>query len=114
MAQYSRWSNLPTIAALLLACAGPPLLAIVAKRMSGAPPSIRILIVFQLVLCAFPGVVIFIVIRFERLPLSSIGLRPVTYSTVVSGFLLALGTLYAGAPSETQSRLDLRAWLASK
>ncbi len=94
MAQYSRWSNLPTIAALLLACAGPPLLAIVAKRMSGAPPSISILIVFQLVLCAFAGVVIFIVIRFERLPLSSIGLRPVTYSTVVSGFLLALGTLY--------------------
>src|SRR5207237_8503212 len=74
--------------------AGPPLLAVIAKRISGASPSISVQMILQLVLCAFAGIIL-VVIRGERLPLSSIGLRSVTWSTVVSGFLLALVTLYA-------------------
>src|SRR5713101_2901653 len=90
-----RAPRLLTMVALLLAIAGPPLLAVIAKRTLGASPSISVQIVLQLVLCAFAGIILFIVIRGERLPLSSIGLRPMTWSTVVSGFLLALVTRYA-------------------
>jgi len=90
-----RAPRLLTIVALLLAMAGPPLLAVIAKRILGASPSISVQIILQLILCAFAGIILFIVIRGERLPLSSIGLRPMTWSTVVSGFLLALVTLYA-------------------
>ena len=89
-----RAPRLLTIAALLLAIAGPPLLAVIAKRISGASPGISVQMILQLVLCAFAGIIL-VVIRGERLPLSSIGLRSVTWSTVVSGFLLALVTLYA-------------------
>jgi membrane protease YdiL (CAAX protease family) len=83
-----------TLAALLVALAGPPLLVIVSRRTFGEFPSVGVQLVLQLVLCAFAGVVLYVVIHSERLPLSSIGLRRPGRSTVISGLLVGLCILY--------------------
>jgi membrane protease YdiL (CAAX protease family) len=74
--------------------AGPPFLAIIGKRLLGGSPGFSIQIVLQLVLCSFAAIILFIVIRCEELPLSSIGLRPLTWFTIGSGFVLTLVALY--------------------
>jgi membrane protease YdiL (CAAX protease family) len=87
-------AGVPTMTGLLLALAGPSLLVIVAARVFGEFPPLGILLLLHLVLCSFAGMVLYVVIRWERLPLSSIGLRRPGWSTAISGLLLGLGTLY--------------------
>lgn len=82
------------MAALFVALAGPPLLAVVGSRVSGEFPPLGIQLLLHLVFCSLAGVVLYAVIRWERLPLSSIGLRRPGWSTAASGLLLGLGILY--------------------
>jgi membrane protease YdiL (CAAX protease family) len=89
-----RAPNASTAGALLVAVAGPPLLIVLERRLFGDLPPVAAQLVLQLVFCSLAGVVVFVVIHVERLPLSSIGLRQPGWSTIVSGVLLALATLY--------------------
>jgi len=89
---------MPTIAALGIALGGPPLLAIVAGRMLSDFPSVAMQAVGQLVLWIFLALVLFVVVRMERLPLASIGLKSPGWLTIVSALLLVLGVLFLLSP----------------
>src|SRR5437762_1253464 len=105
-----RWkatTAIPTIAALVIALGGPPLLTIVAGRMLGDYPSLTMRLLCQLVLWAFLALILFVVIRMERIPLASIGLRSPGWLTIVSAVLLALGVLYLLSPITSWLRNEL-------
>ena len=95
----------PTLAALALALAGPPALVVVAHRLFGDVPRLDAQIVLQLVFCGFAVAVVSVVLRLERLPLSSIGVRRPTGVTVASGLLVAAVTLYV-LPLVTRPLVD--------
>ena len=78
----------PTSFGLLVALAGPPTLVLISRRAFGDGRSIGVQALLQLAFCAFAVIVVFVVIRLERLPLQSIGLRPPSRSTLVSALLL--------------------------
>lgn len=86
--------NLSTHAGLLVALAGPPALVLVSDRLLGRTPGLGLEVVLHLLFCALAAVVVFLVIRLERLPAGSIGLRRPDWSTIVSAVLLALVILY--------------------
>ena len=88
-----RPSELPTIAALLVALLGPPLLVVVDRRVFGDCPPVAAQLVLQLVFCSFAAVIVFVVVHFEHLPLSSIGLRQPDQSTAATALLLLLVNL---------------------
>lgn len=83
-----------TIATLLLATAGPPLLVVASQRAFGDSPGIAIEFLFHLLFCAIALAVVFVVLRVERLPLSSIGFRRPGWTSIVSGLLLGAGILW--------------------
>lgn len=87
-----RWT---TVAALALALAGPPALVVGSHRLVGDSPPLAIQMVLQLVFCAMAAAIVAVVVRGERLPLSSIGVRAVTPFTAASGLLVAAATLFA-------------------
>jgi membrane protease YdiL (CAAX protease family) len=82
-----------TLATLLLAMAGPPTLVVVSRRAFGESPALIVQFVLHLVFCAIAAAVVLVVVRVERQPLSSIGLRRPGWSTLVFGSLVALVTL---------------------
>ena len=81
-------SRLPTICGLLLALGGPPLFALVSERLLDASPRLGVQLVLQLLYCTLPLLIIWITLRFERLPLRSIGLKRPGWSSIAWGVLL--------------------------
>ena len=88
-----------TAVGLLVALAGPPTLVTVSRRIFGDTPSIGVQTFLQLIFCGLAVVVVFVVLRGERMPLGSIGVRRPDSSTVLTalmitaaGFLLGLMT----------------------
>jgi len=92
---------LPTIAALLLALGGPPLLTIVSAKVLGESQSVVTLLPFDLLMWALLGVILVIVVFVERKPVSSIGLATPRWSTLAWGLLLALVVTFVLAPLVT-------------
>jgi membrane protease YdiL (CAAX protease family) len=82
-----------TLATLLLAMAGPPLLMVLSRRAFGESPTLIIQFFLHVVFCAIAVAVVLVVVRVERQPLSSIGLRRPAWSSLGFGLLLALGML---------------------
>jgi CAAX protease family protein len=87
-----------TIATLLLALFGPPLLAMVGRRMLGDTPRVAQALPLDLALWAILGVVLWVVVRVERQPLASIGLRRPRWSTLAWAMVLLAGTHFAIVP----------------
>src|SRR5918911_1047388 len=85
-----RLPGLATPALLLAALAGPPAFVVVADRLVGAAPSLGVQVVSQLIYCAMAGAVVWGVVRFERLPLRSIGVRRPDWTTVLSAALIVV------------------------
>ena len=77
-----------TICGLLIALGGPSLFVVASDRLVGESPRLSIQIAVQLLYCTLPLLIAWIVVRHERLPLRSIGLRRPDGSTVVWGLLL--------------------------
>jgi membrane protease YdiL (CAAX protease family) len=80
----------PTAVGLAVALGGPAVLAAVSPSLVGGKPNLGPQIFLQLVFCGLAVFVVAIVLRFERLPLRSIGLRQPGWSTVVTAILLFL------------------------
>src|SRR5439155_8291741 len=78
----------PTILALLVALAGPPLIALTSNWWLRETSSLGTLLALQIVYCGLAVFVIWTVVRRERLPLTSVGLRAPAWSTIGSAFLL--------------------------
>jgi membrane protease YdiL (CAAX protease family) len=85
--------KLPTIVALLVALLGPPLLVAIPDRVLGEFPGLGVQVVLQILFCGMACFVLWVVVRHERLPLRSIGVRRPDWSTLVAGLLL-WGGLY--------------------
>jgi membrane protease YdiL (CAAX protease family) len=77
-----------TLIGLLAALVGPPLFVIVPDAIFGPVPSLAIQIVLQALYCGLAALVVWIVIRYERLPLQSIGLRRPGWSTLLWALVL--------------------------
>ena len=82
-----------TLATLLLAMAGPPLLVVVSRGAFGTSPGLATQLGLHLVFCAIAVAVVLVVVRVEGQPLSSIGWRRPGVSTLILGLLLGLGTV---------------------
>ena len=82
-----------TVIALVVALAGPPALVLSARRLFGDAPSFGIAIALQMVYCGLASFVLWTVLRKERLPLASIGLRRPRWSTLLVAGLLWLVSL---------------------
>lgn len=89
-----RHGLLPTTVGLLVALAGPPALVIAADYVFGRSRGIGLQVVLQMIFCAMVGVVVWVVIRWERLDLSSIGWKRPDWITLASGLLLAAFLVY--------------------
>lgn len=73
---------------LLVALAGPPALAAVSPPFAGGSQGLGLQVLLQLAFCGLAVAVLVIVVRFERLPLESIGLRRPGWSTLWTALLL--------------------------
>lgn len=91
--------GLPTIAALLLALCGPPLLSIVSQRVLGDSTSVTRMLPFDLILWAMLALVLAVVIYVERQPLASIGLKQPRGTTIIWAVLLVLSINFILAPA---------------
>jgi membrane protease YdiL (CAAX protease family) len=78
----------PTTVGLLVALGGPPVLVLTSRRILGDAPTIGAQIVLQMILCACAAFVVFVVLRWERLPLRSIGLRRLGWRTFATALLV--------------------------
>ena len=83
-----RLPAVPTNVGLLAALAGPSLFVAVSDRLFGESPRLAVQIVLQILYCGLVPLVVWIVVRHERLPLRSIGLRRPDLSTLVTVVLL--------------------------
>ncbi len=90
---------LPTIATLLLALGGPPLLTIIGRRVLGDSTSVARMLPFDLMLWAMLAVVLIVIVCAERQTLASIGLRRPRVSTFIWGALLVLGINFLLSPA---------------
>ena len=90
--------NKATAAGLFIALAGAPLFVLVSEWLFGEVPTISVQVVLQALYCAMAGLLLWIVLRVERLPLTSIGLKRPTWLTVVSGIGLLLVSSFVVAP----------------
>jgi membrane protease YdiL (CAAX protease family) len=68
-------SRAATWVGLIVALAGPPVLAFTAGHVFGPAPTLAVQVAMQLVLCAIAAVVALVIRRRERLPVESIGIR---------------------------------------
>lgn len=83
--------RVPTIATLLLAVAGPPVVGMLGRRVEGPAPMVSKCLPFDFLFLAIGIVVLYVVVRVERQPLASIGLKPLLWSSLGWGIaLLAL------------------------
>jgi len=83
---------------LLVALAGPPLVAVLSLRISGPMPSAAASIAGQAALWALAAAVLGIVLLWERLPLRSIGAVPLTGASLLAAVLAAAALLYVATP----------------
>jgi membrane protease YdiL (CAAX protease family) len=90
--------HLPTVVGLAVAIGGPPALAAWGERILGDSALMSTRIAGQAALCAFAGVVLAIVVGWERMPLASIGLRAPDWKTAASGIALAAAFVFAIGP----------------
>ena len=91
-------SNLPTIVGLCLALVGPPLIAIIGERLEKAISPRQNQLLCQSALLALLVAVLLIVILGEGLPLSSIGLYPPDWRSLIVGLALAGFFIYVFSP----------------
>src|SRR2546426_3354850 len=91
----------PALVGLTVAWGGPLVLLSPADRLLGAPGRISTMILEQLVLWGLVGVIVAIVIFWEKQPLASLSLRPFRWSSLGWGLLLAVVTIYVIMPSLT-------------
>jgi len=87
-------ARFPTVAALIVALAGPPLFVVVPDRLSGESPGLGIQVALQLLYCGLAAFIVWFVLRVEHLPLRSIGFRRPSWSAVLGAVLVALAALY--------------------
>lgn len=87
-----------TAVGLTIALAGAPLFVVVSEWLFGESPAIAIQVALQLLYCGMAAFLLWFVLRVERLPLTSIGLRRPTWLTVVSGLGLLAVSSYVLAP----------------
>jgi uncharacterized protein len=87
-AHRARLGKLPSVAALIVALAGGPLLVVVPRIAFGEDQRVGLQIALQLLYCALAAGIVWVVLRHERLPLSSIGLRRPDWLTLPSVVLL--------------------------
>jgi CAAX protease family protein len=87
-------ARLPTVAALIVAVAGPPLFVVVPNRLFGESPAIGIQLVLQVLYCGLGGFIVWFVLRVEHLPLQSIGVTRPSLSTVAWAVGVAVVALY--------------------
>ena len=92
-------SGWATIATLLLALSGPPLLTMVARRTLGDALSVARILPFDLALWAMLAVVLWVVVRVERQPLASIGLHRPRWSTLAWALVLLVGISFVVVPA---------------
>lgn len=78
----------PTVAGLAVALGGPPALVAASRHLLGAAPPLGEEVLLQLIFCGLAALIIFIVLRLERLPLDSIGLRRPGWPTLWVALLL--------------------------
>ena len=83
---------------LLIALAGAPLFVVISEWLFGESPSISVQVALQFLYCGMAAFLLWFVLRVERLPLTSIGLRRPTWLTVVSGLGLLAVSSYVLAP----------------
>jgi membrane protease YdiL (CAAX protease family) len=88
-----------TLAGLTVAWGGVLLLVSPASRLLGPPDRLSTKLLAQLALWILAGLIVAIVIYWERQPLASLNLRPVRWSTVTWGLLLAVLMIYVVLPS---------------
>jgi membrane protease YdiL (CAAX protease family) len=91
-------SGWATIATLLLALFGPPLLTMVARRTLGDALSVARILPFDLALWAMLAIVLWVVVRVERQPLASIGLHRPRWSTLAWAMVLLVGISFVIVP----------------
>ena len=87
-----------TIATLLLALFGPPLLAMVGRWTLGDSPRVAQALPLDLAPWAMLGTVLWVVVRVERQPLASIGLRRPRWSTLAWAMVLLAGIRFVTVP----------------
>jgi membrane protease YdiL (CAAX protease family) len=80
--------KLTTGLAIVTALVGPPLFVVVSNRLFGRSPTLAIQIVLQILFCGFAALIVWVVMRRERLSLESIGIRQPTWATLISGIVL--------------------------
>jgi membrane protease YdiL (CAAX protease family) len=88
-----------TVATFLLAVCGPPMLAFVAAQVLDESPSVTQSLPFDLALWTILAVVLVVMVRVERQPLRSIGLRAPRRSTAMWAVALLLATSYVAIPA---------------
>jgi membrane protease YdiL (CAAX protease family) len=89
----------PTIATLLLALGGPPLLTIVGRHTLGDSPTVVWALPLDLAFWAMLAVVLWVVVRVERQPLASIGLHRPRWSTLAWALVLLVGISFLIVPA---------------
>ena len=87
MADRARPLSWPTAVGPTVALAGPPALAGISQRLVGGG-GLAVEFWLQVTLCAIGAFVLFVVVRLERLPLGTIGVRRPASSTIVAAFAL--------------------------
>jgi membrane protease YdiL (CAAX protease family) len=83
----------PTKLTLGVSLFGPPLFVLISDWLFGAFPSLGVQMGLQLLYCGLAALVLWVVVRIERLPLESIGIRRPTWSTLQWGVVL-YGVVY--------------------
>ena len=95
---------LPSIAGLLIALGGPPLVAFYGTHGASRPESLATNLLCQAALLGLLMAIMLIVLVWERAPLSSLGLRPVGLSTfawaagIAALFIFLLGPVILRIP----------------
>jgi membrane protease YdiL (CAAX protease family) len=89
----SRVPSWPTSVLLLLALAGPTAFIVLKDLLFGKSPTLRVEIVSQLLYCGMAAVVLWGVIHWEHLPLTSIGIRRPGRTTLITAAILIAAAL---------------------
>ena len=90
--------NRTSAVGLLVALAGAPLFVVLSEWLFGDSPTIAVQVALHLLYCGMAVFLLWFVLRVERLPLTSIGLRRPTWLTVISGLGLLVVSSYVLAP----------------
>ena len=102
-------SRVATAVGLLMALAGPPLLAFGSDRVFGASPRLGVQVLQQFAFCAIAAIVVLATRRSEQLPLASIGVRRPNWGSAISavGIVLVARYLLPMLTTPLMTALDL-------